>query len=114
MENFIEYLEEKIAELKKEAENLDKSYRQDDAIFVKIKINVYDVCKTVFTVFKKVKPESSLYNEYIKKLEEFERDWSASAERAKEFGDMKKFAAEESKLSALADIREKFIECWSE
>ena len=114
MENFINYLEENIENLEKEAKNLDENYRHDDAVFVKIKINVYDVCKTVFTVFKKVKPEALLYNEYIKKLEEFEKAWSDSAEKAKKFGDDKKIAAEEAKLSVLTNVKEKFIEAWSE
>ena len=112
MEDFIEYLEEKIESLKKETEKFNENYRQDDAVFVKIKMNVYNVCKTVFEVFKKVKPESALYNEYIMKLDEFEENWSKSADKAKEFGDAKKIAAEDIKLEALADIREKFIEVW--
>lgn len=107
---FVEYLESKISENSLEAENLEKNYRHDDAVFVKIKINVYDVCKTVFGVFKKTKPQDDLYNEYINKLDEFERIWSSSAENAKKFGDSKKIAAEEAKLFVLAEIKKKFIE----
>ena len=110
MDMFVDYLETKIAELKKEATELEKNYRQDDAVFVKIRINVYDVCKTVFGVFKKTKMQDDLYNEYINKLDEFERIWSSSAENAKKFGDSKKIAAEEAKLFVLAEIKKKFIE----
>ena len=112
MDMFNEFIEEKIRQLKSEAEKLEKSYRQDDAVFVKIKINVYDVCRTVFGVFKKVKPEEKFREEYLEKLDEFEKTWSASAEKAKEFGDAKKAAAEEAKLEALGEIRSKFIEIW--
>lgn len=107
---FIEYLESEISENSLEAENLEKNYRHDDAVFVKIKSNVYDVCKTVFGVFKKTKPQDDLYNEYINKLDEFERIWSSSGENAKKFGDSKKIAAEEAKLFVLAEIKKKFIE----
>ena len=112
MDMFTDYLEAKIEKLKKEASELEKNYRQDDAVFVKIRINVYDVCKTVFGVFKKVKSEDSLCVEYIRKLDEFEKTWSDSLEKAKEFGDLKKIAAEEEKLSALADVRKKFAEIY--
>ena len=107
---FEEYLENKIKELFSEAENFEKSYRQDDAVFVKIKCNVYEICKTVFGVFKKVKAEKDLYNEYINKLDKFKNAWTDSFEKAKAFGDSKKAAAEEAKLSALAEIKAKFIE----
>ena len=112
MDMFTDYLEAKIEKLKKEASELEKNYRQDDAVFVKIRINVYDVCKTVFGVFKKVKSEDSLCGEYIRKLDEFEKTWSDSLEKAKEFGDLKKIAAEEEKLFALADVRKKFAEIY--
>ncbi|MBQ7873723.1 MAG: hypothetical protein IJ306_00980 [Oscillospiraceae bacterium] len=113
MDMFTGYLEERIAALKAEAAELEKNYRQDDAVFVKIRINVYDVCKTVFGVFKKMKSDESLCGEYLKKLDEFEKTWSASLEKAKEFGDSKKAAAEEAKLSALADVRGKFVEVFA-
>ena len=110
MEQFCEYIETKIFELSEKEKNLAEAYRQDDAVFVKIEKNVYDICKTVFGVFKKVKPEESFYDEYLKKLDEFEKTWSDSLEKAKRFGDTEKSAAEEAKLSALGDIRAKFIE----
>lgn len=114
MDMFNDYIETKIAKLSAEVKNLEENYRQDDAVFAKIKINVFDICKTVFKVFLKTKPKASLYNEYIKKLDEFEKAWSDSAAKAEEFGDMKKSAAEEAKLFALAEVKEKFIELWGE
>ena len=110
MEQFCEYIETKIFELSEKEKNLAEAYRQDDAVFVKIENNVYDICKTVFGVFKNTKPKESFYEEYLKKLDEFEKAWSDSAEKAKQFSDLKKAAAEEAKLSALENIRKKFFE----
>lgn len=114
MDMFNDYIETKIKELSAESKKLEENYRQDDAVFVKIKNNVYEICKTVFGVFRKTKSEEAFYGEYMKKLDEFEKTWSDSAEKAKQFGDSKKAAAEEAKLSALADIKEKFTEFWSD
>ena len=87
MNGFTEFCESKILELSEEAKNLEKNYRQDDAVFVKIKINVYDVCKTVFGVFMKTKPQESFAAEYLKKLDEFREIWSDSKEKAEKFLD---------------------------
>jgi len=114
MNGFTEFCEAKILELSEEAKNFEENYRQDDAIFVKIKINVYDVCKTVFGVFMKTKPQESFAEEYIRKLDEFREIWSASKEKAEKFGDSKKSAVEEAKLCVLAEIKEKFVVLWGE
>ncbi len=114
MKEFENYAESKILELSEEVKNLEKNYRQDDAVFVKIKINVYDVCKTVFGVFLKTKLQESFAAEYLKKLDEFREIWSASKEKAEKFGDSKKSAVEEAKLCVLAEIREKFVALWGE
>lgn len=74
MDGFSEYIEKRIKELSEEEKRLEEGYRQDDAVFVKIKSNVYDVCRTVLGVFEKIKSEDTLYNEYIKKLDEFEKN----------------------------------------
>ena len=110
MFGFNEYIETKIKELSAETDNFEKSYRHDDAVFVKIKINVYDICKTVFEAFKKVTEKDNLYDRYINKLDEFKTAWSLSMEKAKEFGDMKKVAEEEAKLFVLDDVKRKFLE----
>lgn len=110
MNCFNEYIETKIRELSLKEKSFNENYQQDDAVFIKMKINVYDICKTIFGVFKKVKPEDRLNEEFMKKLDELEKTWSESAEKASQFGDLKKVAAEEAKLEALADIKSKFIE----
>lgn len=110
MNCFNEYIETKIRELSLKEKSFNENHQQDDAVFIKMKINVYNICKTVFDVFKKVKSEDSLCVEFIGKLNEFEKTWSESYEKAKKFGDLKKIAAEEAKLEALAEIKTKFLE----
>lgn len=114
MNGFEDYADSKILELSKEAKNLEENYRQDEANFVKIKINIYEVCKTVFNVFLKTKQKENFFEEYLKKLDEFKEIWSDSKERAEKFGNLKKAAIEEAKLSSLSEIREKFTVLWGE
>ena len=114
MNDFEDYVGSKIFELSEEAKKLEENYRQDEANFVKIRINIYEVCKTVFNVFLKTKQKEDFFEEYLKKLDEFKKIWSDSKEKAEKFGDLKKIAIEEEKLCSLAEIREKFTMLWGE
>ncbi len=110
MNGFINYLDEKIVALQKEAEFLSGNFQSDECVFVKIKCNVYEICKTVYFAFKKAKPAEQFYEEYKNKLAEFEESWKASKELGAKFGDAKKVATEDAKLIALLDIKQQFEE----
>ena len=48
---------------------------------------------------------------YLKKLEELPKNWKESLEKAKIHGDVEKQVIEETKINALEEIKEKFLEC---
>lgn len=110
MNRYIAYLEEKIEELQKEEEQLIAGERKDEANFVKIKMNICDICKTVYNVHAKTKQGTVLWQEYRKQLDRFETGWGASLEMAREFGDAQKVVIEEAKLEMLQMLRAKFEE----
>lgn len=84
--------------------------RADEANLMKVKANVFEICKTVFGVFKKVKPADKFAEEYLKKLEEFKTLWEASRKKADEHGDTEKSVVEHIKLEALVEVENKFRE----
>ncbi len=110
MKDFINFLDEKIAAFKKEAAFLEENFQSDEGVFAKIKCNVYEICRTVYFAFEKAKPAELFCESYCNKLAEFEESWKSSKELAEKFGDVKKTAAEEAKLSALLDIKQHFDE----
>lgn len=53
MENFITYLNETIKILQAEEQHLISTERKDEANFTKIKINICDICRTIYNVSAK-------------------------------------------------------------
>ncbi len=110
MENYIDWLDSAVSKLKEEQKELENSSRADEANFAKVRINVLEICKTVFGVFKKVKTPEEFDVEYLKKLAELREAWEDSRRKADEHGDVKKSIVEGIKLETLAEAEKKFKE----
>lgn len=110
MENYIDWLDSAVSKLKEEQKELENSSRADEANFAKVRINVLEICKTVFGVFKKVKTPEEFDAEYLKKLAELREDWEDSRRKADGHGDVKKSIVEGIKLETLAEAEKKFKE----
>ena len=125
MEDFLRYIDMLIEEYAKQEQELIKAGCKDEANFVKIKINICDICKTLYNVsLKKVSAgkaegvkttddkefKSMLKEEYIGLLTKVPANWEASYQKAKEHGDAEKIVIEESKLEVLQRIKNKFLE----
>jgi len=110
MNKYIEYLERTIKELKNEEAELIKTSRKDDANFIKIKINICDICKTIYNVSAKTNSGVALREEYIRQLTRLPENWKISLDKAKEHGDIQKIVIEETKLEMLQILRAKFEE----
>lgn len=59
MKEYLDYLDHTVAQLQQEAQALQSSDRADEANFVKIRINVCGICKTVFEALQRVTPPSN-------------------------------------------------------
>ena len=108
MEKFLEYLNAQIEACKAEIAALEAAGRQDDAVFAKVRLNIYDVCKTVTGVH--LKPTGGGVSAITAMLERFRTQWGEALQKAKDHGDAKNIAVEETKLAALADVIARFTE----
>ena len=102
------YLDESIKTLQEEEQNLIASDRKDEANFVKIKINICDICKTIYAVSTKTHDGVALKEEYIRQLTRLPENWKMSLEKAKEHNNVQKIIVEETKLEMLEIIKTKF------
>lgn len=100
---FVDYLAEKKALLRTEEAEAKASQRQDEAVFARIRYNVYDVCETVYWALKRAKGED-FPAAYEAKLRELERAWSAAWDKAAQHSDPDRTFTEDVKLSALRDV----------
>lgn len=117
-EEFSCYLQTKIAECKKAEEELKADERLDEAVFQKVRQNVYEIFSVVYQGTKKrIDPkgllpndelEDKMVDDFKKKLENIPKGWKESLSKAREFQDEEKIYIEELKLSVLKEIEEMF------
>lgn len=109
MNIFLAYLEEQVTLCKEKEEKLKKEQRTDESIFEKIRGNVFDIFKTIFTVaVKKEQDDTAIRAFFLKKTEDMVKGWKASFEKAAEHNDTDKMQIESIKLEAVGEIRKAF------
>lgn len=88
--------------------------RGDEAVFEKVKSNIYDIFRTVLSVGTKTcaNDPDALKSFFFLRLERIPADWVAAHEKAAAHGDTQKMHLEQLKLDTVAQIKEKFLEIW--
>jgi len=107
MENLLQFLAAHIDACRERAEMLEKDYRKDEAVFEKVRENVYDVFRTVLSVAQKQHggDAAAVRQFFESRLQQIPSAWEASLEKARQHGDEKKALIEEIKLAAVSDIK---------
>ena len=106
---FIAYIDQAVNALVQEEKDLAASDRKDESNLVKIRINVYGICKSIYGVFSNMTGNRGWKSDYLQKLENMEQSWKSSYIKAKEHDDVKKAVIEEIKLQTLAEVKNKFM-----
>ena len=104
MGNFIAYLEDKIVKCEKEVKELILSERKDEANLIKVKNNIYGVCKITYEVIVKNHKSEEVNEKYLAKLDHLSQTWNQAYGKAKEFHDVDKIVVEETKLQVLKEV----------
>lgn len=111
---FLEYIDKSVENFKQVEEKLASTDRKDEANLVKVRINVYGICKTVYQVFAQNKEGEVLANAYLTKLDSLAEGWQASQKKAQEYDAVEKAVIEEVKIQAIIDIKRQFLASWEE
>lgn len=114
MKRFIEYIDKSVEALQQEEKQLAASDRKDESNLVKIQINVYGICKSVYQVFAQSKAGEVLKSTYLEKLDSLAVGWQETRDKAQEYEAVDKVVIEDIKLQTLADVRLEFLKCWEE
>ena len=106
MNDFIGYLTGRIEAGRKEIAALEREGRKDDADFVKVRVNIYDICKTVTNalISRPGAGEEAVKAQFAR----FRTEWGAALEKAKEHDDARNIVIGETKLEALEDVTTHF------
>ncbi len=102
---FTAFLEGCAESCREQIKQLSSDGREDEAVFAKIKLNVYDIFKTVFNTLGEGE-------KFTQKLHEIPAAWQLSLEKASAHGDDAKVHIESIKLEAAREIEDKFKEIW--
>ncbi len=105
---------EKIALCGRRNQELNENGRTDEAIFEKVKANIYDVFRTVLSVAVKTGNGDSdaVKTFFVQRAEQIPAGWAAALEKAKEHHDTVRMQTEQIKLDTIFEIREEFARIW--
>ncbi len=107
---FNAYLDNQITACRQREEEMRKDDRADERIFEKIRGNVYDIFKTVFSVaVKNAGNEAAVQEFFSQKLDQLPVGWQVALEKATAHGDTEKAQIESIKLGTAEEIRKVFL-----
>ena len=111
------WFEEKIAACGSRNAELQADDRTDEAIFEKVKANIYDAMRTWLTVAVRVigkGDEKAVKDFFIARVEQIPASWAAAYEKAKEHNDVARMQTEQVKLDVVREVRAEFDKIWEE
>lgn len=116
IERMNRYFEEKISLCEEQRKRLVAEERGDEAVFEKIRANVYDIFRTVFSVAVQTCKEDgeALKCFFDKRLEQIPTSWVAAYEKAKQHDHTVNMQIEKIKLDTIDEIRDTFEAVWRE
>lgn len=90
--------------------------RTDEANFEKVKANIYDIFRTIFSAgAKSCKDDSEAVKRFFMlKIQQIPTSWTEAYNKAKQHNDGVKMRIEQIKLDTAGEIRETFAEIWEE
>ena len=111
------WFEEQIAACGRRNAELQADDRTDEAIFEKVKANIYDAMRTWLTVAVRVigkGDEKAVKDFFIARVEQIPASWAAAYEKAKEHNDIARMQTEQVKLDVVREVRAEFDKIWEE
>lgn len=111
-----DYLADEYAHcLSREAE-LNADGRRDEAVFSRIRGNVFDIFRTVFSAAVSAAGDDceSIPGLFSDRLESIPKSWQASLEKAEAHADIEKAHIERVKLDAAAELAAEIERIWRE
>ena len=111
-----EFFDKRTEVCKAQEQALKEDARFDEAVFEKVKANVFEIFKTVLEAgVKTSKGDFTKLEEFFRgKLEQIPENWRVSLRKAEENDDTAKAYMENIKLEVLGEIKATFDEIWGE
>ncbi len=116
IEKLTAYFDAQIAHCAEQEKRLIADARKDEAIFEKIRANVYHIFRTIFGVAVDTRGENAeaVRDFFLKQVEHIPTSWHTTYETAKQHDDVAKMQIETTKLAVVQEITAKFTEIWGD
>ena len=114
IENMTAYLDAAIARCAEQEKALIADERKDEAIFEKIRANVYNIFHTILGVAVQNGGEDAdkIRERFMQQIEHIPASWKSSYDAAKQHNDTAKVQVEEIKLAVVEEIKTEFTKIW--
>ena len=101
-------------ECQEEISRLQLDHRVDEAVLAKIRLNIYDIFHSVFSVAEKTQgdDEKKLSAFFLDRLERIPLSWKTALEKAKQYGNVETAYIETIKLETVTQIYNVFHRVW--
>lgn len=106
MKELNDYFTAQIAACAAEEARLNAEDRKDEAVFAKIRGNVFDIFRTVYAAGVKAVGQERAEAFLREKLNTIPKSWETALEKARAYGEADKACIETVKLDAVREIRE--------
>lgn len=108
---FPSWLTEQIDLCARRRNELLADQRKDEANFEKIRENIYDIFRTVYSVAEQTQPDPEKRNLFfLQRLDGIPASWQTAYDKAAEHDDEPKMHLEQLKLDTAARIRERYLQ----
>ena len=109
-----DWFEERITGCGRREKELAADERTDEAVFEKVRANIYDAMRTWLAVAVRIGNGSTdaVRDFFIARVEQIPASWAAAYDKAKEHGDTARMQTEQVKLDVVREVRAKFDEVW--
>ncbi len=108
------YFDGEMEGLRSREQALAADERRDEAVFVRVRFNIFEAFHAVFSAGIKIcrGDEEQLRQFFLTRTEQIAQSWLASRQKAMAHDDTYKLYLEDIKLEACADIRSAFMRIW--
>ena len=116
-EKYLNYIAGRIAEHESISEQYKTDDRKDEADLEKIKVNIYEIFRTLFqNDIKQLEGKKlnsmediNIYGGFLLRFDTIPANWKISLDKAINHGDTTKQIIEENKLKVAMELKEKFM-----
>lgn len=110
----VRFFTDRIENCKSIAQQLRSDDREDEAVFARIQLNVYDIFNTIFSVAIKTagQDDRKVVQFFLTRMQQIPQSWYTAQATAEQHDETERAHIEHIKLEVVAEIQKEFERIW--